>query len=215
MIKQDYILLIMNCKKYIKKAQHQKNTWLKNIPSYLKYYHVIGDISLTTEYKFDEENLVLWVKTADDYNSLPKKVIASYKAINEVFEYKYIFKTDDDQMLQNDKFFDVLVGIISQSCKIHYGGFIVDIKQPQLSKYHMIHPELPENIPLHATKYCNGRFYFLSYDAVNHLLTKKESIENEYFEDYAIGYNLDKGLKENMLSMNTNHYFKDFHLFHL
>ena len=212
MIKQDYILLIMNCKKYIKKAQHQKNTWLKNIPSYLKYYHVIGDKSLTTEYKFDEENLVLWVKTADDYNSLPKKVIASYKAINEVFEYKYIFKTDDDQMLQNDKFFDVLVGIISQPCKIHYGGFIVDIKQPQLSKYHMIHQELPENIPLYTTKYCNGRFYFLSYHAIKYLLTKKENIENEYFEDYAIGYNLDKGLKENMLSMNTNNYFKDFHL---
>ena len=43
MITQDFIMLIMNCKKYYKKAKFQKMTWLKTIPSYLKYYHVIED----------------------------------------------------------------------------------------------------------------------------------------------------------------------------
>ena len=89
MIEQEFIMLIMNCKKYTKKADYQKQTWLKTLPSYIKYYHVIGDNNLETEYKFDEESQILYVKTADDYNSLPKKVITSYKAINETFIFKY------------------------------------------------------------------------------------------------------------------------------
>ena len=53
---QDFIMLIMNCKKYQKKAKFQKLTWLKTIPTYLKYYHVIGDESLDVDFKFDNEN---------------------------------------------------------------------------------------------------------------------------------------------------------------
>jgi hypothetical protein len=91
MIEQDFIMLIMNCKKYVKKAKFQKMTWLKALPSYLKYYHVIGDETLDTEFVFDDENRVLWVKVADDYNSLPNKVITAYNAVYETFNFKYIF----------------------------------------------------------------------------------------------------------------------------
>ena len=63
MLNQEFILLIMNCKKYTKKAQFQKMTWLKSIPPYLKYYHVIGDENLDSEYKFDDETNTLWVNT--------------------------------------------------------------------------------------------------------------------------------------------------------
>ena len=55
MIEQEFIMLIMNCKKYIKKALFQKKTWLRSIPPYLKYYHVIGEPELDTEFKFDNE----------------------------------------------------------------------------------------------------------------------------------------------------------------
>ena len=101
----------MNCKKYAKKALFQKMTWLKTIPDTLKYYHVIGEEELSDEFKFDEENRILWVKTADDYNSLPKKVIAAFNAVNVTFEFKYIFKTDDDQNMINLKFFDIVKGL--------------------------------------------------------------------------------------------------------
>ena len=75
MIEQEYIMLIMNCKKYLKKAKFQKMTWLSKIPSYLRYYHVIGEPQLDSEFKFDDINNILWIKVEDDYNSLPKKVI--------------------------------------------------------------------------------------------------------------------------------------------
>jgi hypothetical protein len=209
MIEQDYIMLIMNCKKYIKKAKFQKITWLPRIPSYLKYYHVIGDTNLDSNYKFDNENNILWIKVEDDYNSLPKKVIRAYKAIFETFEFKYLFKTDDDQILVNEKFFPIIVGITNSAKKIHYGGYIVDVKQNYLSQYHKIHPELPEYLPILKTKYCTGRFYFLSKLALSNVISKSELIEKEYLEDYAIGFNLDIFYKNTMINIATNNYFTD------
>jgi hypothetical protein len=210
MIEQDFILLIMNCKKYEKKALIQKNTWLKTVPIYLKYYHVIGDETLDSSFVFDNVKNILWVKTPDDYNSLPKKVIQAFEAVNSCFNYKYIFKTDDDQMLTNQNFFNTITKLITNKNPIsHYGGFIVHVKFSHLSQYHKIHPELPENIPVYSTKYCNGRFYFLSKEAVEDLLTKKQHIMNEYFEDYAIGFNLDEKYKIDMLNIATNKIFID------
>ena len=212
MIEQEYIMLIMNCKKYLKKAKFQKMTWLPKIPSYLKYFHVIGEPELDARYKFDNENKILWIKVEDDYNSLPKKVIRAYEAINETFEFKYLYKTDDDQILVNEKFLDVVRGITTNIKKIHYGGYIVDVKQNYLSQYHKIHPELPEYLPILQTKYCSGRFYFLSKQALVNVISKKEFIEKEYLEDYAIGFNLDSYYKLNMTNLATNKFFTDIEL---
>jgi hypothetical protein len=210
MIDQDFIMLIMNCKKYVKKAIFQKRTWLKQIPSYLKYYHVIGNEKLETDFKFDEIEQILWVKTLDDYNSLPKKVIAAYDAILKTFNFKYLFKTDDDQILVKPAFLDTIAKIVSVKIpKIHYGGFTVKINQHHFSKYHTIHPELPKNLPMHPTKYCSGRFYFLSKTAIDDLILKRSHIEKEYFEDYAIGFYLNESYKTTMLHIMTNNFFTD------
>ena len=213
MIYQEFIMLIMNCKKYQKKAVFQKMTWLKQIPQYLKYYHVIGDESLDTDFKFVNETNTLYVKVADDYNSLPKKVIAAYDAVNKTFKYDYIFKTDDDQILVNNKYFDMLTGLVKvKQPKTHYGGYIVDVKQPYLSEYHRIHPELPQRLPLYITKYCSGRFYFLSSEAIQDILSKRERVEREFLEDYAIGFTLSPIFKQDILLIATNKYFTDIEL---
>jgi hypothetical protein len=208
---KEYILLIINCEKYRYKADFQKESWLKTLPPYITYYHVLGDPNLEKEYYFDNINHLLTVQTMDDYISLPKKVVSSYKAIYETFPYfKYIFKTDDDQNLTNPKFFDILTGLISnKKPKTHYGGFLVDITTPYLSKYCLIHPELPDNMVLQRTKYCSGRFYFLSQPAIVNLISKRIQIGNEYLEDYAIGLHLGYYYKENILNIDTNKYFKD------
>jgi len=216
MIEQDYILLIMNCKKYADKAAYQKQTWLSEVPGFLRFYHVIGDESLDGAFTFDDTDHVLWVKVADDYNSLPKKVIRAYQAVYDTFSFKYVFKTDDDQTLTNPRFFETLVNIVSNKLpKTHYGGHRVNIQQPYLSEYHRIHPELPKHLPLLPTQYCSGRFYFLSRSAISNLLGKREKIDNEYLEDYAIGFHLDPIYKKEILSLTTDTFFIDFHLFHL
>lgn len=213
MINQPYILLIMNCKKYRHKAMKQKETWLKNLPSSLIYFHVIGDINLETNYLFDNEERILYVNVEDDYNSLPKKVIYAYEAVYNEYKFKYIFKTDDDQDVINMNIFTILPNILDSTIDFnvyHYGGNIVEVKQPYISQYRTIHPELPENLVIKPTKYCNGRFYFLSRSAVKYLTYKKDKISEEYFEDYAIGYYLPEHIfKQHMLPLKTDTYFKD------
>ena len=209
------VLLIMNCEQYFYKANKQKDTWLKNIK--IPYYHVIGDPSLDDDYMFHDKKKILWVKTKDDYNSLPKKVIASYEAVyNRFYDLKYVFKTDDDQILQvddNNSFFEKIVNMLDrnkvENYKIHYSGNIVNVNQAYISQYHRIHPELPIDLPILPTKYCSGRFYMLSEEAIEDLLKKKHYIEKEFLEDYAIGYYLDEKFKINMKHFASNIFFKD------
>jgi hypothetical protein len=210
MIEQEVIMLIMNCKKYEWKADIQRNTWLKQLPKFIKYYHVIGNEELETEYNFDNETHTLYVKTPDDYNSLPNKVITSFKAVNDTFSYKYVFKTDDDQNLINENFFEILYKLLkTNGPPIHYGGYTINVTRPFISQYYKLHPELPKDLPIQITKYCSGRFYFLSSKAIRNLLTKRETIIKEFLEDYAIGYNLHIYFKSNMIKLNTNKIFVD------
>jgi hypothetical protein len=205
----DFVLLIFNCKKYRFKAIKQKDTWLKNFELMI-YFHVIGDPEIDTDYIFDYQEKILFVKVPDDYNSLPKKVIAAYNAINKAYIFKYIFKTDDDQNLNNIQFLNTLQSILlTKTPTIHYAGHIVNVDKPYLSQYHTIHPELPTHLPVLQTRYCSGRFYVLSNLAVQQLITKTKHINDEYLEDYAIGYYLDSSLKTNMLYIQTNKYFTD------
>lgn len=205
----DFILLIFNCKKYRHKALKQKETWLNNF-DLMPYFHVIGDPEIEYEYMFDHLEKVLYVKVLDDYNSLPKKVIAAYNAIHHEYVFKYIFKTDDDQELKPITFLNTIKEILlNKYPKIHYAGHIINVDKPYLSQYHTIHPELPHNLPIFKTQYCSGRFYILSDLAIQQLISKRTQIETEYLEDYAIGYNLDPILKTNMLNIQTNKYFID------
>jgi len=105
-------------------------------------------------------------------------------------------------------FFETIIKIITQT-KSHYGGYIVDVPQAYLSQYYRIHPELPKHLPVYSTKYCNGRFYFLSKEVIKCLICKRESIKKEYLEDYAIGFHMDQIFKEGILNINTNKQFVD------
>ena len=227
--KIDYILLIFNCVRYRYKALKQKETWLKeltkkeltkkelekDLENNLIYFHVIGDPQLTNDFTIDHDDHILYIKVEDDYNSLPKKVIRAYNALKNTYNFKYILKTDDDQMVTNIKFFNVLINLLDKKYedpekRIHYGGHIIDVKQPYLSQYYKIHDELPRELKILCTRYCTGRFYFLSLDAIDELILQTDQIESEYLEDYAIGYNIPNKLKTNMLQLDTEMYFLSF-----
>ena len=215
--KLNYILLIMNCIQYKEKAQRQRDSWLKELPTSIIYYHVIGIPLLDRDFIFSEKEHILYVKTKDDYNSLPQKVISAYDAIYRSFHFQYIFKTDDDQNVLSfhhnglNNFFDMVIQQIeNDKIQYHYGGKIINITRPHYSQYHKIHPELPPNLPILQTKYCNGRFYFLSYDAIQSLIDKKYVFQNEYFEDYAIGFHLNEQFKKHVLFIDSDIFLRDF-----
>jgi hypothetical protein len=210
MILCDYVLLILNCKNYRHKADLQRELWLSNIPESIQYFHIIGDKELCSDksYYFDFDNKFLYVSTSDDYVSLPHKIITAFKAVNETFNYKYIYKTDDDQILIQPDFFSHLNQQLENINNCHYGGFSLRVKT-HVSKYNLVHPCLPDNLILNETLYCNGRFYLLSKKAVEHLLTKEEKIQTHCIEDHAIGLYLADELKENILHFNSNLVLKD------
>lgn len=205
--KIEYILLILNCISYRNKAIIQKNIWLNSLPNNILYYHIIGDINLKEQYLFDKTNNILYVKTKDDYLSLPSKVIAAIEAVSNTYEYKYILKTDDDQILINNKFFNIL-SIILDKNKYDYGGKNIKVKD-HYSTYYTIHNELPKNLFLKECTYCNGRFYFLSNNAVIKLLENKQNIKEHIIEDHCMGFYLEKYKEIKRIDINSNLYFVD------
>lgn len=216
--KCDFILLILNCKKYREKAILQKNTWLKTLPTNMKYYHVIGDKEKcgNNDIIIDETENIIYTNTLDDYNSLPSKVITALKGIHSTFDFKYVFKTDDDQELVVEDLFiciqqELLKNAIQyrgSKYEIHYGGLIRWVPT-HISNYCDVHACLPRYLILSATHYANGRFYLLSKSAVEDLLTKKKDIEKQIIEDHAIGLFLDPILKTKVLHINSKLAFKD------
>ena len=216
MEKAPFILLILNCQKYRTKALFQKRTWLTQLPANILYFHVIGDPDMDIPFCFFPEENRLMVRVQDDYVSLPKKVLAALRAVSQTYCFEYIFKTDDDQMVVNISFFSVLTRLLSSAVhsvekKVHYGGNIVDVMHSYVSQYSRIHPELPANLPIQKTKYCSGRFYFLSREAVAFLVTDRVSalVAREYLEDYAIGFYLAPIFKVNIMHLGVGKHFVD------
>jgi len=211
--KKDIILLIMNCHNYKYKAQKQLSTWLPLLSKDILYFHVLGDPLLKEPFIIDTNNPILYVKCDDGYNSLPKKVIRAFDAIDSTYDFQYIFKTDDDQNVIDTKVFETIRDILLKKVpKVHYAGSVVPVPVAYKSEYYRIHPELPCDLIIHPTSYCSGRFYALSSEAVFNLIHKKEKIEMEFLEDYAIGLNLSPFLKKTMLnlSLSINRYIMDF-----
>ena len=218
MIDQKYILLILNCYKYKYKADKQIETWLKKLDSNIIYFHVIGDVEKckvnndndNTDYFFDFYNKILYTKTKDDYLSLPHKVITALEAVNHTFNYDYVFKTDDDQELVDDGFFNKMMTTLSTK-NYNYGGRLLNVND-HYSTYYTVHSELPKKLLLRRTSYCSGRFYFLSKAAVVNLVCKKEHIKEHVIEDHAIGYYMDEHLKKNALHFLSDRFFRDAHI---
>lgn len=209
MLDSKYVMLILNCYKYKSKAEHQKNTWLKTLNDDITYFHIIGDsnITLNNKYMIDHSNNIIYTNTKDDYVSLPHKVIVALEAINENYNYKYIFKTDDDQMLKNDKFFNIISKLLSAK-EYNYGGRVLSVPDHN-SNYHVIHDELPKKLFLKGTTYCTGRFYILSKLSVDYLITQKSKIIKHIIEDHAIGLYLSDKLKGLTLNIMTDNFFID------
>jgi hypothetical protein len=208
-----YVLLILNCKKYKWKADKQKSTWLPRIPDNVCYLHVIGRGKTHEACELDLPNHVLYTNTQDDYVSLPHKVIAALKAVNEWFEYTHIYKTDDDQLLIQPNFFVRLDQTLSAAVPaLNYGGLNIRVND-HYSNYHTVHSELPTTLFLEKNVYCNGRFYFLSKAAVLHLIPHESEISKRIIEDHAVGFYLGEQMKTRMCNIDTGKIFADIERF--
>jgi hypothetical protein len=204
------LLLILSCHRYAHKRAEQRSTWLPHLS--IPYLHVVGDATLSVPWVFDEAARLLTVCVPDDYVSLPSKVVAALAAVVALFpRLEYVFKTDDDQHMASPATLTHLATKLGATAppRHHYGGHLLRIEQPHHSKYHLVHPELPADLPILPTTYCTGRFYFLSRAAIDAVVAQRDAFRAEYFEDYAIGRHLPDALKQSTLNFLTERFFAD------
>ena len=204
-----YVILILNCNKakYLRTANIQRNTWLKNENN---YYHIIGDPSkcVNNKYIIDQSNKMIYTNTGDDYNSLPAKVITAFLAVQETMDVDYIFKTDDNQMLQKPNFFKILTDLLVKK-DISYGGYALKVNT-HVSELFYAHPEFPRNVILEGCTYCSGPFYILSKDALDNVLEKYDDICKRLVEDHAIGFYLEHKYSTKLFAFDSRKIFKEF-----
>jgi hypothetical protein len=203
----EVVWLILSCEAYAAKADRQKQTWLRHVTD--PYFHVIGRPNLPTPFEVDHEGHRLWVRAPDDYPSLPRKTIAALAAIDALFTYRFVFKTDDDQDVPRVEAWRKIVCGILRTRPVHYGGQLVTLPAPSCSDSYRLHPELGGPLALKAGRYCTGRFYLLSSLAVDSLLLRRAEMEAEVFEDYAVGQYLDPVCFSYLLPLQTSQWFSD------
>ena len=214
----DYILMVASCKKYLKERRiGQIEQFLKNpkIMQGIRYFHLEGDSNKfikTPELKYiiDEKNNIIYTNTKDDYLSLPHKIICGMKAIYENYNFKYIFKTDDDQRLLIDNIFYILDKQLKEKKPDYFGKIMNFAKREERWELHK-----DENYPKgyyvgDGLPMGNGRFYGLSYRNVKDLVRNKyDEIKKEMVEDCAIAKYQKIEYRTNNMYVFNNEIFND------
>ena len=188
------IVLILSCQKNAERRLNQ--TWAKH--SFV--YYVVGDPDMEEDYK--REDNILYVKCEDDICHLPKKFICGLNVVNTLFEYKYVYVTEDDYMICKSTLFrDIYVAM--EKYKGDYGGTNCMINEEKMAGAFKKHDDFPFTVMLKPCSYMKKGLIVLSHKSVLDLLSKREDIEKEYVCDYAIGYHLDKTLKRVLLNTDN------------
>ena len=74
-----------------------RDTWIAELPEQFRPFFVLGNAMIPTPWVFEGD--VLYVRCADDYESLSAKVRLGLTALLDRFDPPWIFKCDDDTWL--------------------------------------------------------------------------------------------------------------------
>ena len=201
-------------KNFLLILSHQKSTYREDQKKYLLennndkfiFYYFIGDQKLKNNYKVDEKNKIVYLKVADNYESLSLKTYYAIKFISEKYLTKIsgIFKTDDDIRLDLDKLSDCID--INQDSK--YFGLVAD-SPAYKSTYHFGKCESDllnkRSILIPACRYCAGGGYYISKSLVANVLNSRAIYENIIFEDVCMGLSMNRyGVFPKDINMKEN-----------
>lgn len=177
------LVLIFSCKKYLSRINKLKSIgYLDSLDKKnINYLIIIGDEKIYEEYVLN--NNILTLKVDDSYKGFPYKVIKTYNLINNLYDYDYIIKTDDDCLLNIDKIqknFDYIK-------KYDYIGRLNNFKEQYNPNYKGLN-----NKSEYLGPYMNGATgYVLSKQAIKTIVNYKEQTNklllNELYEDKLIG----------------------------
>jgi len=159
----------------------------KKLPEHKDFilYYFVGVENLEYDYEVNEEEQTVYLRVADNYESLTDKVSKAMTFVDENFsnEVDGVFKTDDDIEINLSK----LTRCIENN-KIHkYFGLVNDVDE-HMSDYHngkCQSQELNESksiVP--KCKYCSGGGYYVSIELIKKI---KNCTSNSIFEDVNFG----------------------------
>lgn len=191
---KDIFVLIISCQKYADKADAIRQTWVHDLKKHgYRYLFLMGNPTLS-EAKIDGDKLI--VPCRDDYESLILKLFLAYEYLYYTEKFDYIYKIDDDCILNVDNF----TKNINQQLpgKQYVGGATHPKGAAMNNKWHygkcssakFDSPYQHEKAPFEFAK--GGYGYFLRRDVIPSIVAKKNQINIEIknyqysFEDVRI-----------------------------
>lgn len=114
---EDVFVLIVSCEKYASKADAVRETWAIDLANKgYRYLFLVGNPD-NSEVQVSADKLI--VPCRDDYESLILKLFLAYEYLYNTEKFDYIFKIDDDCVLNVD---DLTNSILPQLPGCQYAG---------------------------------------------------------------------------------------------
>ena len=184
-MKADVIFLIFSSPDNFLKRNSIRQTWFKGAPKNYKILFVIGAIQ--TKYGSDlrKENYLhkdlLLLNMRDSYVSLTQKLLQSFCHLVKKYEFKFVFKGDDDTYVNLELFSSKLV--TKNHHKLYWGYFVGNARIKTLGKWKENNWFLCDRY----LPYARGGGYVLSYDLANFLSLNSALLNIYQNEDVSLG----------------------------
>jgi len=172
------MLLIISCNQNKDQLEIIYDSWLKY--SKIPYVIVIGNPDQIDNYIFDESSRKLYIKSKDDYDSLPFKVYYGISIIKKLWNPSFIIKIDDDIFLNPIKLYSWIYDEPHCDYEGVKASFEIDIESSNTTV-----------LTSQKILYCGGPMYFISSNAIN-IITQHMKPGLFKDEDVNIGYTLSK-----------------------
>ncbi len=178
------LIMIITCAKNVDKANAQRATWLKTVQNAnIDYCFVIGKLHHASHLADD----ILYVDAPDSYEFLGAKVQAALQYVVEHTNYDYVFKIDDDCILNlpallriQFEAFDYLGSAVNRG----YGS-VGDWHYRACSNQQL--GEVIIHIDPQQTWYDGQGGYLLSRHAATLITQDPQQLQLSLLEDYGIG----------------------------
>jgi len=179
------IILILTCQKKLIRQNIIRKTYLKDIKKLgYEYYFVLNK---NTNNDIYIEGDILYINMEDLYENLPKKVLNAYQYLYKNRDFDYIYKIDDDVIVNFHKLDDMPYYNYEYYGKM-IGGETFDRnshKNKVSNKSIWYNKEYDKS---YYGKWCGGGFsYFLSNKAIKVIVENSKLILNDLLEDKGIG----------------------------
>lgn len=174
------IILILTCN--VKRQQIIRKTYLNDIKRIgYEYYFVIGGE------KNEIIGDILYVQVEEKYENLPNKMILAYQFIFKNRKFDYIYKLDDDVIVNFDRLEDIPYYNFE-----YYGRLVGEKTFDRYSHTNKVSNDSiwknkKYNKSYYGKWYGGGFSYFISFNAINILINNSTLIKNDLLEDKAIG----------------------------